>query len=636
MNELLRLTVSLMLICPLMASIVIVLMHRRVGPKGSEAISICMGALSVLMALLLWYQIISLEAPRGYAMMYRWVHVYPLQVVMGVWLDRLSACMAFMVAMIAWFVQIYSIGYMKNDPGYVRYFTLISFFTGSMLVLVMSSNMIQMFFAWEAMSIASYALIGFWYEKESASLASFKAIMINRFGDYCLLMGILLWGIWGGSWSVADVLSADVLGLLTMGQLYWITSLMLVGVMIKSAQIPFHIWLPSAMEAPTSISALIHAATMVIAGVFWILRFSTLFSHVLYLNYFLMFMGSLGALWMAIIACNQDNIKSVMAYSTLSQLGVMIAATGSRSYNLVLFHLFTHAYTKAMIFLAVGQVIYCMHSEQRMSAMGGLGKRLPITLVIVFLGSLSMVGVPPLSGFWSKDTIVHVFWDNADCFHQLCAWMLIASTGVSAAYMTRVIKMVFFGPLETEPRHAESLNGMTVILLVLLVPSLFLGLWLTDAMLDIRYWNFMPDISIQSSLFLEDTQTMLLNAWFKPSVYIAPLGSMLAWNVDYLVKYLPNIVIRFWMGMSNGGLKINDWYVYISKTLFALGEKIAMIDDVFFQKHCVLAIGRGVLSLSSVMKVFMNGKLGRYIEGMGLGMGVMIVLVLCQHVGWRR
>lgn len=635
MTELLRLTVSIMLISPLMGAFIISLMSKRIGGKGSEAVGIVMSSISLLMALLLWYQIVSLEMPKGYSLIYRWVDTESWHVVMGVWVDRLSVCMAFMVSSISWLVQIYSVGYMRDDPGYARYFSLINVFTGAMLVLVMSSNMMEMFFAWEAMSVASYGLIGFWYERESASLAAFKAIMVNRLGDYGLLMGILLWGVWSGSWNVSDMLVWNASHVsMTMNQLYCVTGLMLLGIMSKSAQIPLHIWLPDSMEGPTPISALIHAATMVTAGVFWIIRFSTLFSQVPLVSCFLMIIGSVGALWMGMIACTRDDIKSVIAYSTLSQLGIMIAGCGIMAYNLVLFHVFTHACTKAMLFLAAGQVIYYMQHEQDMRQMGGLMNRLPITMVVMFLGSLSLVGIPPFSGFWSKDSIIHVMLHQADYVPVACAWLIILSGGFSAAYMTRLIKNVFFGSLRTEPLQSERMNGMLLVVLSFLLPSIFLGVWILPAMMDAGYWGFMDVPMRQISLIKEEGGFLLIkNIWTQPSVYVVFLGSFMAWNIDYIHDYMPSVCTRTYAACIRLGLMLDDWFWGACRIIWSLGEVVNMIDDVGFQTYCVTALGMGVYNCSVWIKSCMNGQVIRLVQSLGVMLVLSSLLITYQIMG---
>lgn len=538
MSELLRLTVAIMLSAPLIASLVIAMMHKRLGPKGSEAVSIVMGAISLLMSLLLWYQVISLESVGGYAALYNWIEIFDVRVILGIAIDRLSVCVAFLVSSIAWLVQIYSIGYMHNDPGYARYFGLLSFFTASMLVFVMSSNMLEMFFAWEAMSVASYGLIGFWNEKLSSANSAFITFVLNRLGACSLLIGILLWSLCGGSWDVQKFHMVD------SKYLDIIVFLMLIGVFSKSAQMPFHVWVVESTSSPITVSAFINSSTMIAMGIFWILRFHKMFLHIQYINDFLLVTGCFTALYMSIMSCGEKNIKRILAYLSISQIGFIIAAAGIGAYNLVLFHLLTNAFGQVLLWLSVGQIMHYTQ-EQDISMMQGLYQKLPLTLLSMCLAVLSLTGVLPFSGGISKHAIILSVAKYSQIAYFL-SFILVLASIVTSWRMFNLLYKVFFGVLLNRQRK-ESLFSMNIVVLLLFIPCLFLGFWILDIMLDSQYWCFNFKCDVDMFLFNYETISILLAAFFAnrfPHTHTIPIISYLH-NGEKLFFGLYNIIANF-------------------------------------------------------------------------------------------
>ncbi|GAA5233836.1 NADH-quinone oxidoreductase subunit L [Verticiella sediminum] len=452
---------------------------------------------------------------------YTWSLLGDIRLEVGFLIDNLSAMMMVVVTSVSLMVHIYTIGYMADDPGYQRFFSYISLFTFSMLMLVMSNNMLQLFFGWEAVGLVSYLLIGFWYKKPTAIFANMKAFLINRVGDFGFILGIGLLFAYTGSLDYATVFGqADELAQTgfpgTDWQLLTVACISLfVGAMGKSAQVPLHAWLPDSMEGPTPISALIHAATMVTAGIFMVARFSPVFEHSTTALSFIIVIGAIGALFLGILGIIQNDIKRVIAYSTLSQLGYMTVALGASAYSVAIFHLMTHAFFKALLFLGAGSVIIGMHHDQDIRNMGGLRKYMPITWITFLLGTLALVGTPFFSGYYSKEHII-------EAAHAANVWgagfayyAVLIGVFVTSLYSFRVYFMVFHGKERFDThghghQHGDSEEGhgahaapehdahddhhhsgpphespgvVTWPLILLAIPSVIIGLIAIDAML---------------------------------------------------------------------------------------------------------------------------------------------------------
>jgi NADH-quinone oxidoreductase subunit L len=394
---------------------------------------------------------------------YTWLTSGGIRFEIGFLIDRLSAMMMAVVTFVSLMVHIYTIGYMADDPGYKRFFSYISLFTFSMLMLVMSNNFLQLFFGWEAVGLVSYLLIGFWYTRPTAIFANLKAFLVNRVGDFGFLLGIALVLVYFGTLDYAAVfarapeLSGQTMEIMT-GKPWAIMSvlclLLFVGAMGKSAQFPLHVWLPDSMEGPTPISALIHAATMVTAGIFMVARMSPLYELSETARSTVLVIGGITALSMGLVAITQNDIKRVVAYSTLSHLGYMTAALGASAYAAGMFHLMTHAFFKAVLFLGAGSAIIAMHHEQDMRRMGGLRKYLPVTYWTMFVGALANAGIPPFAGFYSKDAIIEAVHLSSIPGAGFASFAVTACVFVTALYTFRLMFMTFFG--EERFRHAPA------------------------------------------------------------------------------------------------------------------------------------------------------------------------------------
>ncbi|HVL77068.1 MAG TPA: NADH-quinone oxidoreductase subunit L, partial [Noviherbaspirillum sp.] len=382
-----------------------------IGRTASHTVTILGVLISFLLSAHTLWQVIN-GAPVFNETLYTWMTVMGMPLEIGFLVDSLTAMMMVVVTFVSLMVHIYTIGYMADDEGYNRFFSYISLFTFSMLMLVMSNNFLQLFFGWEAVGLVSYLLIGFWFKRPTAIYANMKAFLVNRVGDFGFVLGIGLLLAYSGSLSYADVFAArDNLATIGFPGTDWhmltvACICLFIGAMGKSAQFPLHVWLPDSMEGPTPISALIHAATMVTAGIFMVARMSPLFELSDTALSFVLIIGAITALFMGFLGIIQTDIKRVVAYSTLSQLGYMTVALGASAYQVAVFHLMTHAFFKALLFLGSGAVIHALHGEQDIRNMGGLKKYLPVTYWTFLIGSLAIAGVPLLSGFFSKDEIL--------------------------------------------------------------------------------------------------------------------------------------------------------------------------------------------------------------------------------------
>ncbi|MDR3479300.1 MAG: NADH-quinone oxidoreductase subunit L [Burkholderiaceae bacterium] len=435
---------------------------NKIGRTASHSVTILGVTISLLISLFCLQQLLGGAAPYN-ATVYTWMTIGKLKLEVGFLVDNLTVMMMCVVSFVSLMVHIYTIGYMKDDPGYNRFFAYISLFTFSMLMLVMSNNFLQLFFGWEAVGLVSYLLIGFWYTRPTAIYANMKAFLVNRVGDFGFILGIGLLLHFGGSLNYAELFD----------QRQWLTHFLVTGIggdwnmitvaciclfigaMGKSAQFPLHVWLPDSMEGPTPISALIHAATMVTAGIFMVTRMSPLFELSDTALSFVMIIGSITALFMGFLGMIQNDIKRIVAYSTLSQLGYMTVALGASAYSVAVFHLMTHAFFKALLFLAAGAVIISMHHDQDIRNMGGLRKYLPITWITSLIGSLALIGTPFFSGFYSKDSIIEAVGNSHLYGAKFASFAVIAGVFVTAFYSFRLYFLVFHGEERFGKAHAH-------------------------------------------------------------------------------------------------------------------------------------------------------------------------------------
>ncbi len=506
-------------LAPLVGTISAGFFGRRIGRAGAHSVTILGVAISCALSVWVLWQLVGQGAAPFNENLYTWFKVGGFEAHIGFMVDKLTAMMMVVVTFVSLLVHIYSIGYMAGDDGYQRFFSYISLFTFSMLALVMSNNFLQLFFGWEAVGLVSYLLIGFWFKRPTAVFANFKAFMVNRVGDFGFILGIAAVAWHFGSLDYATVFanSSSLVGQ-TMsvidGHEWSIATVigicLFIGAMGKSAQVPLHVWLPDSMEGPTPISALIHAATMVTAGIFMVARMSPLFELSDTALQFILFIGATTAFFTGLIGIVQNDIKRVIAYSTLSQLGYMTVALGVSAYSAGVFHLMTHAFFKALLFLGAGSVIIGMHHEQDMRRMGGLRKYMPVTYWTMLIGTLALVGTPFLSGFYSKDTIIeaaHHASAGGSWVHQYAYWAVLLGAFVTAFYSFRLLYLTFHGeerfrqipaavhgdalPHADHEVHEphESPLSVTLPLVLLAIPSVLIGFFTAGPMLFGTNWS---------------------------------------------------------------------------------------------------------------------------------------------------
>jgi len=445
-------------LAPLVASIVVGLFGARLGRAVSHWLCILGVAVATFASVVIARDVASGNLFNGD--LYTWASIADLRLAVGFLIDPLTTTMMVVVTFVSLMVHVYTIGYMADDPGYTRFFSYISLFTFSMLMLVMSNNFLQLFFGWEAVGLVSYLLIGFWYTRPTAIYANLKAFLVNRVGDFGFVLGIGLVLAYFGTLDYAEVFAraSQVAGTtLSWGTTTWSLMTMIcvclfIGAMGKSAQVPLHVWLPDSMEGPTPISALIHAATMVTAGIFMVARMSPLFELSPTALSFVTIVGATTALFMALLGIVQNDIKRVVAYSTLSQLGYMTVALGVSAYSAGIFHLVTHAFFKALLFLGAGSVIIAMHHEQDLRRMGGLWRFMPITWITAVVGSLALAGIPPFAGFFSKDAIIEATHASSVAGHGYAHFAVLAGVFITAFYSFRMLFLAFHG----RPRWTEA------------------------------------------------------------------------------------------------------------------------------------------------------------------------------------
>ncbi|MDA8448880.1 NADH-quinone oxidoreductase subunit L [Acidovorax sp. NCPPB 3859] len=492
---------------------------NRIGRRASHTLTI-LGVFVAFVLSALTFKSVALDGARFNETLYTWMVVGGLKMEVGFLIDTLTAMMMCVVTFVSLMVHIYTIGYMEEDDGYNRFFSYISLFTFSMLMLVMSNNLLQLFFGWEAVGLVSYLLIGFWFNKPTAIFANMKAFLVNRVGDFGFILGIGLIAAYTGTLNYGEIFAkSGELGTIGFPGTNWmlitvICICLFIGAMGKSAQFPLHVWLPDSMEGPTPISALIHAATMVTAGIFMVSRMSPLFELSDTALNFILLIGAITALFMGFLGMIQNDIKRVVAYSTLSQLGYMTVALGASAYSVAVFHLMTHAFFKALLFLGAGSVIMGMHHNQDIRWMGAVRKYMPITWITSLLGSLALIGMPLFSGFYSKDSIIEAVHASTLPAAGFAHFAVLAGVFVTAFYSFRMYFLVFHGKerydqnpdAHHDDHHAHDDHGhghghdakphespwvVTVPLVLLAIPSVVIGFLAIQPML---FGDFFKDV----------------------------------------------------------------------------------------------------------------------------------------------
>jgi len=642
-------TLSLIVpLAPLAGAVAAGLFGRVIGRAGAHLLAIA-GVLAAFVASVLIYQ----GLPDGgiNQTVYTWMQAGGLDFSVGFQIDHLTVLMMLVVSFVSLMVHIYTIGYMADDPGYNRFFSYISLFTFSMLMLVMANNFLQLFFGWEAVGLVSYLLIGFWFQRPTAIYANLKAFIANRVGDFGFLLGIGLIAAYTGSLDYQTVFGkAQELTALQVPGTGWplltaICICLFIGAMAKSAQVPLHVWLPDSMEGPTPISALIHAATMVTAGIFMVARMSPLFELSQTALSFVLVIGATTALFMGFLGIVQNDIKRVVAYSTLSQLGYMTVALGVSAYSAAVFHLMTHAFFKALLFLAAGSVIIGLHHDQDMRRMGGLWKYMPVTWTTSLVGSLALIGTPFFSGFYSKDSIIEAVHASSIPGSGYALFCVLAGVFVTALYSFRMYFLVFHGKerfgqarehddsghhgLDAGHKPHESPLVVTLPLVLLAIPSVAIG-WFTIEPLLFGDWL---GEAIKTSVELEKTSPldMALHGLLGAPFWLAALGVVAAW-VLYMCKPEWPALVR---GKFEGVYRLLDNKYYFDRfneIVFAGGARLVggglwrggdqgVIDGVG-----VTGSSRLVALASRALGLFQTGHLYQYAFTMIAGLLLLLTV----------
>ena len=552
---------------PLIASIISGFFGRFIGDRNSEIITSLLVSISAILSIYVFYEVIVNNYQENIVIA-KWINSGSLDVNWSMNIDPLSSVMLVVVTLVSSLVHVYSIGYMSHDPHKPRFMAYLSLFTFAMLMLVTSDNFIQLFFGWEGVGLCSYFLIGFWFKKESANAAAIKAFVVNRVGDFGFALGIFLIFYLFGTVNYNEVFqqiptitdtNLNFLGI-EVGAINLICFLLFIGAMGKSAQILLHTWLPDAMEGPTPVSALIHAATMVTAGVFLVVRCSPIYEYSPLILNLITIIGMTTAFFAATVALVQTDIKKIIAYSTCSQLGYMFFAAGVGAYNVAMFHLFTHAFFKALLFLGSGSVIHAFKDEQNINNMGAVWKKLPYTYVLMIIGTLALTGFPFLSGFYSKDAIIEFAYLKGNTVGYYAAGVGVFTAFLTAIYSWRLIFKTFHGEynnksIKIEETH-ESPLIMLIPLIILSIGAIFAGFIFKDLFISLVDQN---NFWAQSILFLEPLSTEHPPTWF---LLITPILVLISIPIAYYLfvknKSIPEQIVKINRPLYE--FLVNKWY----------------------------------------------------------------------------
>src|SRR6202166_964538 len=641
-------------LAPLVAAIVAGLFGRIIGRAGAHSITIAAVALSCGLSTYVLYEFVADGMAPFNGPVYTWLVSDGLKMEVGFLIDHLSAMMMVVVTFVSLMVHVYTIGYMHDDDGYQRFFSYISLFTFSMLMLVMSNNFMQLFFGWEAVGLVSYLLIGFWYTRPSAVFASLKAFVVNRVGDFGFVLGIAAIVRYTGSLDYATVFAhpdafagaqIHVSSAIAWPAITFTCICLFVGAMGKSAQVPLHVWLPDSMEGPTPILALIHAATMVTAGICMVARMSPLFELSETALSIVLIIGSTTAFFMGLLGIVNNDIKRVIAYSTLSQLGYMTVALGVSAYGAGIFHLMTHAFFKALLFLAAGSVIIAMHHEQDMRKMGGLKKYMPITYWTCLVGALALIGFPGTAGFFSKDALIDAVSESHRAGSGYAYFCVLTGVFITALYTVRMFFMTFHGEARmdhhTEEHLHESPGVVTVPLIILAIPPALSGWFTVKPMLFGGYFDgaihVLPanDVLGRVGEEFHGSGAFVWSALTALPVWFAALGAFTAWLFFLKRPALADSAARSFKWLypilidKYGFDWFNEHVIMVAARrlgggLWRFGYQI-LIDD-----GLVNGSARTVGWLGSVMRYAQSGYLYHYAFAMILGLASFLLWIL-----WR-
>ena len=659
---------------PLIAAVVVGLFGKKLPRASAHWLTILAVGASFLLSVIVLND--AMTSPAFNGTVYTWLKSGSVSFEVGFLIDRLSAMMMVVVTFVSLMVHIYTIGYMRDDKGYARFFSYISLFTFAMLMLVMANNFMQLFFGWEAVGLVSYLLIGFWYTRPTAIYANLKAFLVNRVGDFGFLLGIGMVLFYMGSLDYATVFKAApalaATKVVLIPGLQWslmsVTCILLfIGAMGKSAQVPLHVWLPDSMEGPTPISALIHAATMVTAGIFMVARMSPLFELSNTALSFVMIIGSITALFMGFLGIIQNDIKRVVAYSTLSQLGYMTVALGASAYSVAIFHLMTHAFFKALLFLGAGSVIMGMHHDQDIRNMGNLKKYMPVTWITSLVGSLALIGTPFFSGFYSKDSIIEAAAASNITGSGFAYFAVLTGVFVTAFYSFRLYFLVFHGKekwriakhhhAHDDHSHDDGHHGLgphddphepgwvvKLPLILLAIPSVFIGYIAIKPMLfgdffkDVIFVNHeahpaMEDLTHHFNTILHTPAGMALHGLLTLPFALATSGVVLAW---FFYMKRPDIpaAIQTRFSLINKILENKYGFDRFNEKVFAggarfIGDKLWQVGDVqLIDGAIVNGSARLIGRISGVIRQLQTGLIYHYAFAMIIGAFLLLTFFM--------
>ena len=635
---------------PLIGSIIAGFFGQRIGRSASHWVTIIGVAVSCVLSMVVFKHINIDGGAIFNGTIYQWMAVDGLNLEVGFLVDELTSMMMVVVTFVSLMVHIYTIGYMKEDPGYQRFFSYISLFTFSMLMLVMANNFMQLFFGWEAVGLVSYLLIGFWHTRDTAIYANMKAFLVNRVGDFGFLLGIAGVFMYFGSLDYATVFAGvenvngqtmEIIPGKEWSVMTVICISLFIGAMGKSAQVPLHVWLPDSMEGPTPISALIHAATMVTAGIFMVTRMSPLFEFSETALSFVLIIGAITALFMGFLGLVQNDIKRVVAYSTLSQLGYMTVALGASAYAAGVFHLMTHAFFKALLFLGAGSVIIAMHHEQDMRKMGGLRKYMPFTWITSLIGSLALIGTPFFAGFYSKDSIILAVQQSQIAGSSFAYFAVMAGVFITALYTFRMYFLVFHGKERMDEHTREHLHETDKVvwmpLVMLAIPSVVIG---GIFVMDMVFGDFFG-----KAIFVLPEHDVLaaagkdIHGWFGMGIHglwslpflLAFSGVAVAWFFymkrpdipewfEQKLSFVHNILVNKYFADKFNEIVFAAGSVGIGKALWKFGDE-KLIDGLI-----VNGSAKTVGYVSSVVRHIQTGYLYHYAFAMIIGLIVLMGL----------
>jgi NADH-quinone oxidoreductase subunit L len=635
-----------------------------IGRRLSHTLTI-LGVLLAFILSAMTLKSVAMDGARFNETLYTWMVVGGLKMEVGFLVDGLTAMMMCVVTFVSLMVHVYTIGYMEEDEGYNRFFGYISLFTFAMLMLVMSNNMLQLFFGWEAVGLVSYLLIGFYYNKPSATHANMKAFLVNRVGDFGFILGIGLIAAYAGTLNYGEAFAkGDELAKLTLPGTSWmlmtvICICLFIGAMGKSAQFPLHVWLPDSMEGPTPISALIHAATMVTAGIFMVARMSPLFELSDTALSFIMIIGGITALFMGFLGIIQNDIKRVVAYSTLSQLGYMTVALGASAYSVAVFHLMTHAFFKALLFLAAGSVIMGMHHNQDIRWMGGVRKYMPITWITFLLGSLALIGTPLMSGFYSKDSIIEAVHESHLTGAGFAYFAVLAGVFITAFYSFRLYFLVFHGKERYDQNpdaHHDDHHGahddhhkphespwvVTVPLVLLAIPSVVIGFITIQPMLFGDFFKSVITVNLEKHPAMEELAKlfhgpvqMALHSLTAAPFWLALAGVVLAWYMYMRNPALPAAIKRTFQPVYT--LLENKYYLdWFYEQVLARGARMLGTglwkfgDQKLIDGALVNGSWKIVGWVSGIVRRLQSGYIYHYAFGMIIG----VFLLMSFFISW--